>query len=72
MDNRYTVIYVESWLAGSHRQHSTKFLRFTLRPGEVMIDALDRLEIDNAVLIFQGWPLLEGEREIDLPTGEEA
>lgn len=59
---KYTVIYVDSWMAGSHRQSVTKYARLTVRPDETLSEALDASGIgDAAVFIFEGHPKLEGE-----------
>jgi hypothetical protein len=60
--NKYTVIYENRWMAGSHMHQLTKIARFKVKPNETMQDALIRIKlVDSAVFIFKGWSLLEGE-----------
>ena len=59
---KYTVIYVESKMIGSHMNSLTKFERIECRENESLKEALVRLDLTNfAVFIFEGWPKLEGE-----------
>ena len=59
---KYTAIYIDSWMSGSHMQTVTKFLRFETLEKETMGDALKRLNIDySTVFIFVGHPILQGE-----------
>ena len=55
---KYTIIFSESWMTGSHRNSVTRFDR-------VETDDLRRLlkkeYVGNAWFVFEGWPRLEGE-----------
>lgn len=59
---KFTAIYVDSWMSGSHRHSLTRFKRFTCGPSESVETALRRLNIaDETVYLFVGWPKLQGE-----------
>jgi hypothetical protein len=65
MLNKYTAIYVESWVSGSHTHTITRYKRFTqdTETQTVMAAALEDggIEPDTIVYLFVGWPALEGE-----------
>ena len=65
---KFTLIWVDSWQAGSHRHSLTKFLRVLKPSTEPFLDCADRYGIDlNAcVFIFHGWSMIEGEKESDI------
>lgn len=58
---KYTIVYVESWMVGSHMQSITQMLRSELNTGETILDMLEREGIQDPIYIFEGWPRLEGE-----------
>jgi len=59
---RYTAIYTDSRLIGSHRSTTTHALRFEQLPGESLQQAMQREDIwGRAVYVFEGWPVLEGD-----------
>lgn len=59
---KYTVIYQESRMMGSHRNSIVKFERITLNPNETLRECLVRLDLwDFMLFIFEGHPPLEGE-----------
>lgn len=62
---KYTAIYVENWLSGSHMQYLTKYKRIEVdEEKESVMDVLDREEIgDQTVYLFVGHPKLQGEEE---------
>lgn len=62
-DSKFTAIYVESWVVGSHRNHLTRFKRVELKEGETFDNMFAREEIDNCVYLFHGWPKLQGEED---------
>jgi len=57
----FTVIYVGSWMADSHRNSITKMVRVQQREGETIKEMLDREGLSSVVFIFHGWPKLQGE-----------
>lgn len=60
--NKYTAVYEDRWMSGSHMNVLTKICRFSVRNNESVLDALKRLNIeDSTVFIFHGHPLLQGE-----------
>lgn len=63
MENeKYTAIYTDNWMAGSHMHTIVRFTRFEKLPNESMMDALKRLYIEDCcVYVFVGHPLLKGE-----------
>ena len=64
MGNKFTVIYTDSWMSGSHRQTLTKMRRVKQRDGETVADMLKREElIDCAVFLFHGHPMMQGEEQ---------
>jgi len=63
--DKYTAIYVDSWMSGSHRQSITKYARLTVRPDETLKEALEASDLLNCVVfIFEGHPKLEGENNV--------
>lgn len=61
---KFTAIYVENWLAGSHMQFLTKMARIERNDGETPEAMLKREGLeDNIVYLFVGWPRLQGEEE---------
>lgn len=61
MSNKFTAIYTDSWMSGSHRQTLTRMLRVEQRDGETVSDMLKRENIDDLVFLFYGHPAMEGE-----------
>lgn len=59
---KYTAIYIESWMSGS-RQHSlTKMMRCKKKEDETVGDMLERNGIaESTIFLFNGWPTLQGE-----------
>ena len=54
---KYTVIYEEAWMSGSHGQVVTKMKRITVLPEEALNDVLTREKvIDIMVFLLEGWP----------------
>ena len=65
--HKLTVIYEDSWMAGSHMNHLVRHKRILQHPDETVLDALTRAGMeDSTQYIFQGWPLLQGETVIDV------
>ena len=61
---KFTAIYVDSWMSGSHRHSLTRFKRFTCGSNESVGAALRRLNIaEETVYLFVGWPKLQGEED---------
>jgi len=59
---KFTAIYIESWMSGSHWQSLTKFARIEQEPDETILAMLKREGIEDlTVYLFCGWPKLEGE-----------
>lgn len=61
---KYTAIYVDSWMSGSHKHSLTRFKRFECGKSESVGAALRRLNIaEETVYLFVGWPKLQGEED---------
>jgi len=59
---KYTAIWVDSWMTGSHRHSLTKITRFTVKEGQTLKEVLIKLDLENRIVfLFKGWPLLQGE-----------
>ncbi len=62
---KYTAIYVESFMSGSHRHSMTKMARLTKLIDEDVKTMLMRAGIaDDVIFIFLGHPPLEGEENV--------
>lgn len=62
---KYTAIYVESFMSGSHRHSMTKMARLTKLINEDVKSMLIRAGIeDSIVFLFHGHPSLEGEENV--------
>lgn len=56
MGKKYTAIYVESWLSGSHWQSLTRMKRIEKRVDERVTEMLENEGIlDSVVFLFEGW-----------------
>lgn len=67
MNKKFTAIYRDSWIVGSHQVTNIKFRRFEQMEGETMLDACIREEIaDSVEYVFVGHPELEGEEDYRL------
>jgi uncharacterized protein YjaZ len=63
-NEKFTAIYVERWMSGSHHHALTKFKRIEVKKGESVLDALTREGIaENTEYLFHGWSRLQGEIE---------
>ena len=62
MGNKFTAIYTESWMSGSHRHTVVKMARTEQVDGESIVNMLARehIEIDALVYLFHGHPRMEG------------
>jgi hypothetical protein len=59
---KYTAIYVEPFMSGSHMQSVTSFKRIEQKKNETVLDMLKRENIAAQTrYIFEGWARLEGE-----------
>lgn len=58
-EKRYTIVYQESWMVGSHRQTITRSERVETSDIAETIKKIDIIPC----MIFEGWPKLEGEDE---------
>ena len=71
MDEKYTAIYIDSFMRGSHNHSITKMARVIKKETESLLDCLKRYYIENdTVYLFVGWPLLQGENKQDLKETE--
>lgn len=62
MSNKFTAIYTDSWMAGSHCHTLTKMRRVEQFDGETVADMLKREGIsDCTVFLFHGHPPMQGE-----------
>jgi hypothetical protein len=62
MGQKFTAIYVDSWMQGSHQISLTKMERLEQLEGETIKEMLSRQGIlESTVFIFEGHPKLEGE-----------
>lgn len=60
---KYTAIYEDCWMSGSHMHKLTRFEKFETIGTESVGDALRRLNIqDSTVYLFNGHPTLVGEK----------
>jgi len=67
--NKFTAIYVDSWMSGSHMQSLTKMKRCVQLEDETVSGMLKREGIENTVqYLFNGWPTLQGESEAEANT----
>lgn len=63
---KFTAIFTESWVAGSHMHTLTRMRRIEQLDGETVEDMLAREGIeDNMLYLFEGHPLLQGESDND-------
>lgn len=63
-DNKYTAIYTESRMTGSHRHTTVNMCRLERDKGESIMEMLEREEIaDCTVFLFVGHPILDGEKD---------
>lgn len=63
MSNKFTAIYTESWMTGSHLHTLTKMSRIEQKDGETVSNMLMREGIeDSTVYLFHGHPLMQGEQ----------
>lgn len=63
MSTKFTAIFTDSWMTGSHRNTLTKMLRFEQHDGETVGAAMEREDIaDRCVFLFLGWPALQGDK----------
>ncbi len=59
---KYTIIFTHRFMSGCHMQTMIQYRRCELKEGENVRDMLVREELlDDAIFIFEGHPLLEGE-----------
>ena len=62
--NKFTAIYTDSWMAGSHWHTLTKMRRIEQHEGETVGDMLTREWIaESTVFLFIGHPAMQGECE---------
>jgi hypothetical protein len=62
MSTKFTAIYTDSWMAGSHQMTLTKMKRTEQKDGETVADMLRREGIEDCtVYLFHGHSLMQGE-----------
>lgn len=62
MNQKFTAVYNDRWMSGSHMHALTKFKRVELKSEESVDEMLKREEISGIVeYLFEGWPKLQGE-----------
>jgi len=62
MSDKYTAIYRESWLAGSHMHTLVRITRIERKEEETVLDMLIREGIEDCVeFLFNGHPTFVGE-----------
>ena len=61
MKIKYTIIYTESWMSGSHRQTQVRMMRAERNKNETVAEMLKRHDLYNVNFIFEGHPKREGE-----------
>jgi len=60
--NKFTAVYVENWMSGSHMHSNTKCIRLEQQEGESVEDMLKRSDVDQTVqYLFVGHPKFQGE-----------
>lgn len=68
---KFTVIYTDSWMSGSHMQTIVQIKRIQCEKSESVVDALKRLDLyDQTVYLFEGWPKLQEEYDHAPPSTE--
>lgn len=66
---KYTAIYVDSWMSGSHMHSLTKMRRIEQKGTETVLDMLKREGLDSsATFLFVGHPRLQGEEGYKCPV----
>jgi hypothetical protein len=61
--DKYTAIYIETWMKGSHMCSLERMRRIEKHQHETVGDMLKREGIDDStVFLFVGHPLLQGEQ----------
>lgn len=59
---KYTAIYLDTWLSGSHVQSLVRMLRMECKDGETVMDMLEREGISDCTqYLFHGHPPIQGE-----------
>lgn len=60
--NKYTVVYADTWMCGSHRQSITRFI-YIMCSEESIIECIELANVDPASVwfIFNGRCTLQGE-----------
>jgi hypothetical protein len=67
MGEKYTAVWNDRWMSGSHWHSITKIFRFELEENEDMLHALDRIGLVDAItVLFEGWPRMQGEEDKDI------
>lgn len=64
---KYTLIYVENWLSGSHMQYTTKMARVQVEESEIP-SLLERYP--GTVFMFEGWSKMAGESDEDVKEND--
>ncbi len=60
--NKFTAIYTDSWMSGSHQMTLTQMRRIEKRKDETVSDMLEREHLEDCtVFLFLGHPALQGE-----------
>lgn len=64
---KYTAIYTDHFMCGSHHSTLVNMKRVELKKNETLTKAMIREGIDEStVFLFEGWPELEGSyRELE-------
>lgn len=66
---KYTAIYVDTWMSGSHMHSLTKMRRVEQKGTESVLDMLKREGIKNSTtFLFIGHPRLQGEDTYKCPA----
>lgn len=62
----YTVVYVDSWMSGSHQHCITRIKRVSLPGQKALLEELEDMNIFPDY-VFVGWPPMVGEEEPIIP-----
>lgn len=60
--NKFTAIYTDSWMSGSHRQTLTLMKRIEQQENETLEQMIEREDVaDGLVFLFHGHSQMQGE-----------
>jgi len=62
---KYTAIWNDCWMSGSHQHVVTKVCRFQTDRNDVLtaMEEMKGIPADSVNYLFLGWPIMQGETE---------